>query len=176
MKKIASVLAVCIVIGLVLQVSLFQYYRILNQKPESYYNTGYSSLSQLDKDIRCLADNIYMEAGIESIEGKLAVAAVTMNRVNSKLFENSVCGVVYSKYQFSWTMNNPKNQNNYKHKNWEQYQDSITIAKRVIIEKYTIPSLKENVLWYHADYIDTPVWAKNMKFVCKIGRHKFYSK
>jgi len=47
------------------------------------------------REMVCLAENIYFEARAESIEGKAAVANVTRNRVNSELFPNSYCGVVY---------------------------------------------------------------------------------
>ena len=43
----------------------------------------------------CLAENIYFEARAESIEGKAGVANVTRNRVNSTLFPNTYCDVVY---------------------------------------------------------------------------------
>lgn len=49
--------------------------------------------------------NIYHESRGESIETQEAVAAITMNRVKSKDYGNSVCDVVYSPYQFSWTKN-----------------------------------------------------------------------
>ena len=48
-----------------------------------------------DKAVTCMAKNIFFEAAIESTAGKLAVAHVTLNRVDSKQFPNSVCEVVY---------------------------------------------------------------------------------
>ena len=41
----------------------------------------------------CLAENIYHEASGESLEGKAAVASVTLNRVNDSRFPDTVCGV-----------------------------------------------------------------------------------
>ena len=46
------------------------------------------------KEIQCLARNIHYEARGESRRGQLAVAKVTLNRVESDLFPNSICGVV----------------------------------------------------------------------------------
>ena len=68
---------------------------------------------QFKKELNCLAENIYYEAGSESFEGKLAVAQVTLNRVASGQFANSICAVVHQKtgetYQFSWVgMRNKK--------------------------------------------------------------------
>ena len=61
----------------------------------------------INKQIMCIAKNIYYEAASESHEGKLAVAQVTINRANSKKYPSDFCGVVYQKTgstcQFSWT-------------------------------------------------------------------------
>ena len=51
----------------------------------------------------CLAQNIYFEAGIESVAGKAAVARVTINRKASKKFPKTICDVVWQRKQFSWT-------------------------------------------------------------------------
>ena len=65
-------------------------------------------------EIECMAKNIYFEAAIESTAGQLAVAQVTLNRVKSKHYPNTVCEVVYEgphhasghpkrdRCQFSW--------------------------------------------------------------------------
>ena len=47
------------------------------------------------QQMNCLAINIYHEARGETVEGKFAVGHVTMNRVNSNRFPNSICKVVY---------------------------------------------------------------------------------
>lgn len=58
--------------------------------------------SYVKSEIGCMAQNIYHEARGESFAGKLAVANVTMNRVHSGIFPNTVCDVVYQRGQFSW--------------------------------------------------------------------------
>ena len=45
--------------------------------------------------VNCMAKNIFFEAAVESTAGKLAVAQVTLNRVNSTWYPNTVCEVVY---------------------------------------------------------------------------------
>lgn len=45
---------------------------------------------------------LHYEARGESYEGKVAVASVVMNRVESSRFPNTVCGVVKQRKQFSW--------------------------------------------------------------------------
>ena len=71
---------------------------------------GYVSAEDKLKQLDCLTRNIYWEAASEPFEGKVAVAQVTLNRVESGKFANTVCGVVYQKNvfyekvvcQFSW--------------------------------------------------------------------------
>ena len=52
-------------------------------------------------DLDCLARNIYYEAASEPTEGKVAVGLVTINRSNSGLFPNTICGVVNQRTDFS---------------------------------------------------------------------------
>lgn len=57
----------------------------------------------MDDDRIALACNIYWEARTESFEGMMAVVAVTMNRVASNRYANTVHEVVWQRKQFSWT-------------------------------------------------------------------------
>ena len=66
-----------------------------------------------EKELRCLALNIHFEARGESDQGKIAVAVVTLNRVKSKRFPSTICGVVKQKNQFSWY----ESDKSYKHVN-----------------------------------------------------------
>ena len=74
------------------------------------YRQGFVSAEDRTKQLDCLTKNIYNEAATEPFEGKVAVAQVTMNRVDSGKFGKGVCGVVYQKNviyekvicQFSW--------------------------------------------------------------------------
>ena len=136
--------------------------------------------ADMNKQIDCLAKNIYYEAGSESYEGKLAVAQVTLNRVNSGKFPADICSVVYQKTvdqnlrtvcQFSWTcmVKELVNKNKYV---WEE---SYMIAKRALTEPVLHDTIAEsNALYFHAVYIN-PGWSKT-KVVKQIGNHIFYSK
>ena len=59
--------------------------------------SGYVSAEEKLKQLDCLTRNIYWEAASEPFEGKVAVAQVTLNRVESGRFAPTVCGVVYQK-------------------------------------------------------------------------------
>jgi spore germination cell wall hydrolase CwlJ-like protein len=47
-----------------------------------------------DRDVECLARNIFYESGAEPTEGKIAVGLVTVNRAQDPRFGHSVCEVV----------------------------------------------------------------------------------
>jgi len=118
-------------------------------------------------EIECLATNIYFEALTESEAGQVAVANVTMNRVNSKHFPNSVCEVVWEPKQFSWTHDGKSDKPSSK----KAYEEVYEIAKAVY--DGNIVDITEGSTFYHADYVN-PSWNKVMQRVAKIDRHIFY--
>jgi spore germination cell wall hydrolase CwlJ-like protein len=60
-------------------------------------------VSQRDRtEIECLARNVYHEARGEGHRGMEAVAYVTINRVKSGRFQNTVCSVISAPGQFVW--------------------------------------------------------------------------
>lgn len=64
-------------------------------------STAKKKKSYTKKELRLMSAIIFCEAGSESYAGKKAVGIVVMNRVRSKLYPNTVKGVIYQKYQFS---------------------------------------------------------------------------
>jgi spore germination cell wall hydrolase CwlJ-like protein len=127
------------------------------------------------KELDCLARNIYFESAGEPFEGKVAVAQVTLNRVASGKFADSVCGVVYQKNvfyekvvcQFSWYCDRPAT---LKIRSPELYDESMKVAKKVLLENFRLEGL-HNAMYYHADYVN-PGWRKVK--ITKIGHHIFY--
>jgi spore germination cell wall hydrolase CwlJ-like protein len=136
---------------------------------------AHMSVKEREQQIQCMTQNIYWEAASEPFEGKVAVAQVTMNRMNSGKFPDTVCGVVqqrnvfYDKVvcQFSWFCESTYKTRPVHPKNWEE---SEAVAKKVLLEGFRLPSLKE-ALYYHADYVN-PKWNKDK--IGKIGQHIFY--
>lgn len=134
------------------------------------------TMAQREKELECLTKNIYYEAGIESFEGKVAVAQVTLNRVQSKDFPNDICSVVYEKNivynrvicQFSWYC---EQKTKVKPIHEETYKESEAVAKKVLLEGFRLSIISEDVLYYHANYVN-PKWRK--KRVTQIGKHIFY--
>lgn len=125
-------------------------------------------LSSADK--YCLAKNIFHEAGVESMDGKLAVAQVTMNRLRSGRWGDSICKVVYAKAQFSWTLSKQKRKEVPKGPLWEESKKAVAI----FLKGDRLPKLTKS-LFYHTDYIKNPSWASEEYKVAQIGQHIFYT-
>lgn len=116
-------------------------------------------------DIRCLAVNVYHEARGEPGIGRIAVAEVTMNRVASPRFPDSVCRVVHQEAAFSWTMSDvpvPEG------RAWPQILET---AASVYDGEHT--PVVPGALHYHARGIE-PAWARANTPIKTIGRHIFY--
>jgi len=136
-------------------------------------DNNYKLISNIDNNqLNCLAQNVYYEAATESFEGKLAVAQVTLNRVNSGKFGKTICKTVYQKTnktcQFSWVCLNKNRVMRYDSK---EFMASKEAAYRIFVSGYRIKKL-EDALYYHAVYVN-PRW--NKKVTAKIGRHIFYA-
>jgi spore germination cell wall hydrolase CwlJ-like protein len=172
-----SLRGINLLIGLVIVVALtnFVILKKVDDLQKREIDPDYMTATEVEKSLDCLAMNVYREAGHEPFEGKVAVAQVTLNRVNSNKFPRDVCAVVYQKTrftervicQFSWYCDS-------KHRNRpvddEAYEESYRVAKMVFLEDFRLESIR-NALYYHADYVD-PNW--KLKRIAKIGTHIFY--
>jgi len=130
----------------------------------------------VNRDLTCLARNVYYEARGEPEKGKRAVAKVTLNRVKSSRFPNNICDAVYEQRwdkrrrryvgAFAWTefdsVPSPKS------KQWRKAWE----AAETVYQNPESVQLK-GALFYHATRIK-PRWAKQKKRIKKIGRHIFY--
>lgn len=128
-----------------------------------------------NKQLKCLTDNVYFEAGSESYEGKLAVAQVTINRANNAKFGNTICEVVYQRSyvnkllvcQFSWTcMKNMLVRDKY------AYEEAEMVSRKALTEPDVHDTIsKTNAMYYHNTQVN-PNW--NLQRVTQIGHHIFY--
>lgn len=122
-----------------------------------------------------MAMNVYHEARSETYDGQLAVATVTINRVKSGRFPNTVCGVVWQKNsrgcQFSWTCDGKSDMI----RNTRAYRVATRIAEKVMIEGVRSNGFNRDVLFYHANYVN-PSWAISDKMIrfAQIDTHLFY--
>ena len=130
----------------------------------------YGAGAPLDEQANCIAVAIYHEARGEALDGQLAVARVIMNRAASGKYPGSWCGTVKQPWQFSFV--NPRTGQmpgvNASSAAWRKAQAITRLAV-----SNAVPSLSNDVLWYHADYV-APSWGRRLSFVQKIGTHIFY--
>lgn len=147
---------------------------INKHKTNKNYNVPVTA-AERERQLDCLTRNIYFEAGTEPFEGKVAVAQVTINRVNSERYPNDICKVVFQKNifyekvvcQFSWYCEKGNKVVTSKNQN---YKESEIVAKKVLLEEFRLPSLTK-AMYYHAEYVQ-PNW--NLPKITQIGRHIFY--
>lgn len=119
-------------------------------------------------EMRCLALNIYHEAAKEPSYGMVAVGQVTMNRFQLGRWGN-ICDTVYSKAQFSWTLDKKRVAMVPSGKLWERSKKvARDVARGLRVEGL------ENAVFYHADYIPAPKWITEVKVRHVLGRHLFY--
>lgn len=129
----------------------------------------------MERELTCLAMNIYFEAGMKSYDEKLAIATVTINRVKSGIYPNSICGVVWEKKpnakkcQFSWTCDGKSDRIQHAGK----YQQALNVAREVLLNNKKSNRIGQDVLHYHAYYVK-PDWSQKMVRVASIGSHFFY--
>lgn len=122
------------------------------------------------RQIACMAENTYFEAGFESKQGKIAVNNVVMNRVNDKRFPKTPCGVVAQKAQgvcqFSW-----KCQHRKRVVDVDAYSEAKKIAEHVYLGNYG--DVTGGAKFYHAAYV-RPGWSRVFDRTTRIGAHIFY--
>lgn len=147
-----------------------------------FYPYEYSSdeLTSIDNepeidhdDLYWLALNIYHEAGNQHTIGKIAVGVVTLNRVKSDLYEDTIETVVKERKQFSW-YHLKRNHIPHDQKLWKE---CLRIAEMLLTPGYNGDIMKHlaNVTHYHATYV-RPKWSKTYVKVIQIGDHIFYRK
>lgn len=126
------------------------------------------------RENRCLATAIYFEARSEPVKGQIAVAQVIMNRVRSRYYADTVCGVVYegahkrNACQFSFACDGLAD----KPKDKKRWAIASKLAKKVTDGKVWLADIG-HASHYHATYVK-PSWRLQMKLVKRIGAHIFY--
>lgn len=124
-------------------------------------------------ELRCMSEAIYYEARSETRSGQKAVGEVILNRVASKHFPGTVCGVVYegserrTGCQFSFTCDGsmdiaPKG------KSWTRSQDMAKIVMTGGVKPFT-----NRATHYHTTAVNPP-WSQTMRMTRQVGSHVFY--
>lgn len=122
---------------------------------------------------RCLAEAIYFEARGESTRGQVAVAEVILNRVDSRRYPKTVCGVVKqgtgkrNLCQFSYTCDGKPD----RILNKRAFLKAGKIAKMMLDGRPRV--LTGKATHYHTTAV-SPRWSKKLTKTALIGVHIFY--
>lgn len=126
-----------------------------------------------------MAEVIFHEARGLAEDEMIYVANVVNNRVDSSMFPDTVCKVVYQKGQFSWTAHNPNtkkiiSRNPAEKASWDQANRIATLAV-----SGQLPDRTMGAMWYHTKQVK-PSWSRSKKLrrvpVDQTSPHLFYSR
>ncbi len=130
-----------------------------------------------EKEIQCLALNIYYEGRDQTNTGRVAIAFVTLNRVNHKWYPDTYCGVIQDGYvpgrrdcQFSWYCDG-KSDNPKELKVWQEIYD---FAFWFAYQNEYVVDPTEGATHYHSFKVD-PWWSEKLKYNGVIDDHIFYT-
>lgn len=129
----------------------------------------------IETALMCLALNIYFEARSEPIQGQIAIAEVTLNRVASTNYPNDVCSVVLQENkdgcQFSWWCDGKSDQP----REHNSLRTSKALAELMLNEGHHITVIGNEATHYHSNDVH-PYWANDLHKIRRIGKHIFYKK
>jgi spore germination cell wall hydrolase CwlJ-like protein len=133
---------------------------------------GYKQFTRA-ADIDLLARTIFGEARGETIEGRIAVANVVMNRVTDPRWPDTVRGVVLQPKQFSTWNENDHNRDLILAVTDENpvFRECLEIAQAAVDGR--LDDMTGGANHYFADWIDLPSWARRMASTVTIGAHRF---
>lgn len=134
----------------------------------------------LQEETRCLAEALYYEARDQGTLGMVAVAAVVKNRMRSKAYPNTACGVtrqakmwagvpILHKCQFSYYCDGLPERPAEK-KAWDI---ALQIAGALIDTDFEITGLEE-ATHYHTTSVQ-PSWSTGLILCGRVGDHLFYT-
>ena len=122
-----------------------------------------------DRQVICLAKNIWFESRGEPSDGQLAVGLVTLNRAEHTSWPKTVCEVVYQPGQFSWTAE-PGLRN--KKPTGEQWEQIVLLSATLMHRRDLFDDITDGATYFHATYVK-PGWSK-LQHTIRLGQHVFY--
>ena len=126
----------------------------------------------LTASLTCLALNIYFEARSEDLISQIAIGQVTLNRVESEKYPDTVCEVVTQQGQFSWYSDGKSD----KPREREAWRKALSLSKAILDhpEAIRVDCIGDST-HYHAHYVK-PSWSNHLVTRCTVGSHIFYGK
>lgn len=126
-------------------------------EPQAAQNTGKFSAN----DIKLMANAVHGEARGEPYEGKVAVAAVILNRVDNASFPNSVSGVIFEPGAFTAVSDG------------QIWLTPDKEAKKAVIDAVNGWDPTGNCIYYFNPDTATSAWIWSRPQVKTIGKHIF---
>ena len=145
----------------------------LDERKFSFETIDNFSKPRPTSEMKCLAEAIYFEARGEALEGQYAVGEVIINRVLSKDFPNSVCGVIseganrLNACQFSYNCDGKLETITEK-----KIYERILKLSQMLLEP-SARFLTSGATFYHSKLV-SPSWSKKFIKTNEIGNHVFY--
>lgn len=142
--------------------------KAVNKRPSDVLYVGDKlvipqTITAQEKDL--LARLVHAEAKGEPYAGKVAVATVVLNRVDSSLFPNTIKNVIYQKdqgyYAFSPVQNGAIN------------EPADADSKRAVQEALAFRGMGNGSLYFYNPKTATSDWITSRKVTTKIGNHVF---
>ncbi len=126
------------------------------------------------REHHCLAIAIYHEARGEPLRGQHAVAQVILNRVESRHYPSTICGVVYQnshwRYRCQFTFACDRHSDRIRdQRSWKVSEE---VAEDIMTGRVWLPGVGGST-HYHANYV-RPRWIRDMVHRETIGKHIFY--
>jgi N-acetylmuramoyl-L-alanine amidase len=130
--------------------------QVLNYNDRTIYVT--------DSDVYLMAQIVYAESRSEPYEGKVAVASVILNRLQSPGFPKSIKGVIMQKNAFSCLVNGQI----------DVIPDKVSYD--AVLEALTGKDPTNKAVFFYNPRIATSIWMKNIgkTNVKPIGNHVFF--
>lgn len=167
-----------------LQTSMSQQIETLVSDLQTEENLAIAAVAKIEyeKQLTCLANNIYHEASVDGDQGKRAIAWATINRVYHEDYPDTICDVVYQaeldsegkpirdKCQYSWYCDGKSDVIDSE----VMWSRSLAIAADVLAKygKETDPT--NGSIMYHAHYVN-PFWVTAYEEQVRIDSHIFYN-
>nr|WP_272495785.1 cell wall hydrolase [Bacillus pinisoli] len=131
-------------------------------KEESTKIESTNKISLSDYEIDLLARIVRAEAQGEPFEGKVAVATVVLNRLESPKFPNTIKGVIYQRGQFQPVANGKINR--------PADKESIRAVYAALSD---MRHITQNSLFFYNPTIATSRWLDSRQTTVVIGNHVF---
>lgn len=135
-----------------------------------------------DRELMCMANNLYFEDSMHGEYGMQMVAYTVLNRYNDgrHRWPVDICKIVYEpssnpempkKCAFSWTCDGVLSVIELQSKAWEM---ALRVAEHVLYSWETY-DISEGALYYYKCGLDkSQSWMHNIEYIKQVGVHCFY--